>query len=133
MEVRYGDLDAQGHLNNAKYLTYFEQARVCYLTELRLFLTEQSFAEIGVIIADVHIKYEEPVLWGTGVAVGVRTEKIGGKSLTLNQCLADESRSHAYASGSVVLVAYDYGRHQSLPVPAHWRDRLMQFEGRPLD
>ncbi|NOY99067.1 MAG: acyl-CoA thioesterase, partial [Chloroflexi bacterium] len=28
--VRYGDLDPQGHLNNARYLTYFEQARIHY-------------------------------------------------------------------------------------------------------
>ena len=34
IEVRYGDLDPQGHVNNAKYLTYFEQARVHYLISL---------------------------------------------------------------------------------------------------
>ncbi|MBT3338732.1 MAG: acyl-CoA thioesterase [Anaerolineae bacterium] len=38
IEVRYGDLDPQGHLNNAKYLTYFEQARIRYFVELGLFV-----------------------------------------------------------------------------------------------
>ena len=34
IEVRYGDLDPQGHVNNAKHLTYFEQARISYMVEL---------------------------------------------------------------------------------------------------
>ena len=41
IEVRYGDLDPQGHLNNAKYLTYFEQARVNYLIDLGLFAVDK--------------------------------------------------------------------------------------------
>ena len=36
VEVRYGDLDPQGHVNNAKHLTYFEQARIAYMVELGL-------------------------------------------------------------------------------------------------
>src|SRR5512143_2850546 len=76
IEVRYGDLDPQGHLNNAKYLTYFEQARVRYWTELGLFSADQSFSEIGVIIADIHIQYKAPVHWGAPVKVGVHTASI---------------------------------------------------------
>ena len=57
IEVRYGDLDPQGHVNNAKHLTYFEQARIAYMIELGLFTKDQSFMEIGVILADVHITY----------------------------------------------------------------------------
>jgi acyl-CoA thioester hydrolase len=64
IEVRYGDLDPQGHVNNAKFLTYFEQARVRYWTEVGLFSIDQSFMEIGVIVADIHIRYKEPVKWG---------------------------------------------------------------------
>ena len=36
VEVRYSDLDPQGHLNNASYLTYFEQARINYIVQLGL-------------------------------------------------------------------------------------------------
>ena len=52
-EVRYGDLDPQGHVNNAKHLTYFEHARVQYFVELGLFRKEQAFMEIGVIVAEL--------------------------------------------------------------------------------
>lgn len=128
MDVRYGDLDPQGHLNNAKYLTYFEQARVQYWTELGLFSKGQSFADIGVIIADIHIQYLAPVFWGAPVNVGVRTARIGGKSLTLEQCITDESGATVYAKGTVILVAYDYHAHSTIPVPDSWRATIAQYD-----
>lgn len=132
IEVRYGDLDPQGHLNNAKFLTYFEQARVRYWTELGFFSADQSFMEIGVIVADIHIRYKEPVKWGDAVKVGARTVKLGTKSLTLEQCVAHESATRIYAAGTVVLVAYDYLKHQTMRVPDAWRRRIEEFEGREL-
>jgi acyl-CoA thioester hydrolase len=133
MEVRYGDLDPQGHLNNAKYLTFFEQARVQYLTKLGLFTQDQSFMDIGVIIADIHIKYEAPVLLGMPIKVGVRTVTIGNKSITLEQCLADMATDKVHASGLVILVAYDYRRRETIPVPDEWREKASQFEGHPMN
>jgi hypothetical protein len=64
IEVRYGDLDPQGHVNNAKFLTYFEQARGYYLVHLGLFGMDQSFEELGVVVADIHIHYRAPVTVG---------------------------------------------------------------------
>jgi acyl-CoA thioester hydrolase len=132
IEVRYGDLDPQGHLNNAKFLTYFEQARVKYWVELGFFSSDQSFTDIGVIVADIHIRYKEPVKWGVPVMVGARTVKLGTKSLTLEQCVADEACTRIYAAGTVVLVAYDYLKHQTMRVPDQWRQRMEEFEGREL-
>jgi len=129
IEVRYGDLDPQGHLNNAKYLTYFEQARVKYFVHLGLFQPSQSFMDIGIIMADVHLTYHAPVLWSTPVRVGVRTSRIGNKSLTVEQGIVDANSEHLYASGTVILVAYDYRRHQTIPVPEEWQEAIARFEG----
>ncbi len=128
MEVRYGDLDPQGHLNNAKYLTYFEQARVHYLTELGLFSRNQSFSDIGVIIADIHIQYHLPVFWGEPVKVGVRTARMGTKSLAVDQCIVAESGEPAYATGTVILVAYDYRSRSTVPIPALWRTKITEYD-----
>ena len=75
MEVRYGDLDPQGHLNNSRHLSYFEQARVAYMIELGLFTKDHSFMELGVMVADVHITYLEPVFCGQNIRVGVHVAK----------------------------------------------------------
>jgi acyl-CoA thioester hydrolase len=129
MEVRYADLDPQGHLNNAKYLTYFEQARIRFFEELGLFSKGQSFMEIGMIVADIHIRYLAPVFLGAAVRIGVRTEAVGNKSFTLRETIADSESGKLFADGTVVLVAYDYHSHQTIPVPDNWRQTLLQYEG----
>jgi len=51
------------------------------LIELGLFTKDQSFMEIGIILADVHITYREPILFGQNIKVGVRAVKLGNKSM----------------------------------------------------
>jgi acyl-CoA thioester hydrolase len=128
IEVRYGDLDPQGHLNNAKYLTYFEQGRIHYLRHLGLFTEGQSFMDIGVILADVHITFKKPVEWGIPVKVGVRTMKIGNKSMTVEQTVVHAETGELFAIGEVVMVAYDYHDGKSIPIPQDWREKVSKFE-----
>lgn len=129
VEVRYGDLDPQGHVNNAKYLTYFEQARIAYLIELRLFNKDQSFMEIGVILADVHIAYHEPVYFRQNIKVGARVSKLGNKSIICEQNIVDADTGKELAKGEVVMVTYDYRAEKTIPVPQEWREKISEFEG----
>jgi acyl-CoA thioester hydrolase len=128
IEVRYGDLDPQGHVNNAKHLTYFEQARVAYLIMLELFTKDQSFMEIGVILADVHITYFEPVYFGQKVKVGVHISRLGNKSMTWEQNIVDMDTDKELAKGEVVLVTYDYQEEKTIPIPQEWREKIATFE-----
>ena len=129
IEVRYGDLDPQGHLNNAKHLTYFEQARVAYMIELGLFTKDQSFMELGVIVADVHIIYLEPVYFGQNVKVGVHVAKMGAKSMTWEQNIVDADMGKELAKGEVVIVTYDYKAEKTILIPQKWREKFIEFEG----
>lgn len=129
IEVRYGDLDPQGHVNNAKHLTYFEQARVAYMIELGLFTRDQSFMEIGVILADVHITYLEPVYFGQNIKVGVHAAKLGNKSMAWEQNIQDADTGRELAKGEVALVTFDYRTGKTIPIPQEWRDKIIEFEG----
>ena len=129
IEVRYGDLDPQGHVNNAKHLTYFEQARVQYMIELGLFTRDQSFMEIGVILADVHITYLAPIYFGQDIRVGVRAAKIGSKSMMWEQNIMDAESGRELAKGEVVLVTYNYHEGRTVSIPGDWRKRIVEFEG----
>ena len=129
IEVRYGDLDPQGHLNNAKYLTYFEQARISYLRELGLFKEGQSFLEIGMIIADIHIVFHAPILWGIPVKAGVSTQRMGNKSLTIAQNIVHAETGEILASGEVIGVTFDYQTEKTIPIPEAWREVIRKFEG----
>ena len=127
-EVRYGDLDPQGHVNNAKYLTYFEQARVYYFMKLGLFSKDQSFMEIGVIVADIHITYQSPTHYGDNIKTGAKVTKIGNKSMTVEQCVMDAD-GKVMAKGEVILVTFDYKTMKTIPVPDDWNKKLNEFEG----
>ena len=129
IEVRYGDLDPQGHVNNAKHLTYFEQARVAYMIELGLFTSDQSFMEIGVILADVHITYLEPIYFGQKIKVGVHTARLGNKSMTWEQNIVDAGSGRELSRGDVVIVTYDYRQEKTITIPHKWRERFIEFEG----
>ncbi len=128
-EVRYGDLDPQGHVNNAKYLTYFEQARVYYFMELGLFSKDQSFMEIGVIVADIHITYHAPTHYGDRIKTGAKAAKIGNKSITVEQCVMDADTGKIMASGTVILVTFDYEGMKTISVPDEWKKKIVEFEG----
>jgi len=129
IEIRYGDLDAQGHVNNAKYLTFFEQARLQYLMHLGLFARNQSFMDLGAIVADVHIAFLAPVHYGDQVKVGVRTEKLGNKSMTVEQNIVNIAGGEELAKGEIVLVAFNYREQKTIPVPDDWREKISRFEG----
>ena len=128
IEVRYGDLDPQGHVNNAKHLTYFEQARIAYLIELGLFTKDQSFMEIGVILADVHITYLEPVYFGQTIKVGVHIAELRNKSMTWEQNIVDVESGREIAKGEVIMVTYDYRVGKTIPIPQEWRDKILTFK-----
>lgn len=128
IEIRYADLDPQGHVNNARFLTYFEQARVNYLIHLGLFDRNQSFMGIGIIIADAHITYKEPVLFRTDAQVGVRVSRIGNKSLQMEYTMRDMDTGLELASGATATVTYDYATQQTIPVPEKWRAIIAKFE-----
>jgi acyl-CoA thioester hydrolase len=130
VEVRYGDLDPQGHVNNAKHLTYFEQGRVAYMIELGLFTKDQSFMEIGVILADVHLTYLEPIYFGQNIKVGVRVARLGNKSMTWEQIIVDADTGKELSKGEVIIVTYDYKTEKTIAIPQEWREKFEAYEGK---
>lgn len=129
IEVRYGDLDPQGHVNNARYLTYFEQARIAYWIKLGLFTKDQSFMELGVILADAHITYLAPIYYGQNIKVGVHVSKLGNKSMTWEQNVVYADTGKELAKGEVIMVAYDYRAEKTMSIPQEWRQKIIEFEG----
>ena len=132
IEVRYGDLDPQGHVNNARFLTYMEQARIEYIRQLGLW-NGGSFQEIGIILADIQVSFRAPILFGMQVLAGVRISRLGNKSLVMDYRLADAQTGQEFAAGSSVIVTYDYPSERTIPIPDSWREVIAEFEGLSLD
>lgn len=128
LTVRYSDLDPQGHVNNARYLTYLEEARIAYIRELGLWDGE-SFLDVGIIIAEARVVYRAAITIGQNLRAGVRTARLGSKSLMMEYILEDAGDGRLLATGSTVLVTYDYHQNQTIPVPESWRQAITAYEG----
>ena len=131
IEVRYGDLDPQGHVNNARYLTYIEQARIAYVRELGLW-DGKSFQDIGIILAEVKVSYKAAILWGQIVKVGVRVSRLGNKSFDWAYVIEDSETGKIHATAATIQVAYDYRITQTISIPANWRKIIAEYEGIPI-
>ena len=128
--VRYSDLDAQGHMNHARFFSFMEEARFHYVRALGLWTDVDDFNAVSQILAEATCTYRRPVKLGQTVEVALRTTRIGTKSLEMAYALT--VAGEVVATGRTVQVAYDYHTQQSIPVPAAWREAIAAFEGESL-
>ena len=113
--VRFRDVDSLGHMNNAVYATFLEQARIAYLSENGAHVT-------NMILAHLEIDFRSPVEYRETVEITVEPTRVGTKSFDLAYTLRAGDRVVAEAKS--VLVAYDYEHARSVEIPAEWRERL---------
>lgn len=113
--VRWGDMDASNHVNNAEYLRYLEEARVQWLAGIAgVPLTDR----IAPVLAASQVNYRKPIEWPTEIVVELFIEKLGNSSLTMgHRMLASEDSTVLYSDGSVVMVWIDTQTGKSVPLP----------------
>lgn len=124
MDVRFRDLDMMGHLNNAVYATYLEQARVEYIEDV----VEQPLMEIGAVVADLHLDFERPIDWGDDVVVAVRADELGTSSIPLEYEIRVDG--DVAATAETLMVTFDPEAGEPRPIPDAWRERIRNHEGR---
>ena len=123
LEVRFRDCDALGHVNNAVYLTYLEEARRHHWRACGLASSADGERIPAVILARVEIDYRRPVLCGELLAVRLGVAAIGRTSFTYEYEIVDE-RSQLVASARTVLVRYDYAAQKPVPISDDFKQAL---------
>ena len=129
IEVRFRDCDAMGHVNNAVYFTYLEQARFAYWREIML-------GRVGpaptMILARAECDFRTPATFGDVVEVRLRVASLGRTSFTGEYEIIDSKNRHLIATAKSVQVMYDYATRQPIPIPDDIRERIQDFEGESL-
>ena len=115
VSVRWGDMDAFNHVNNAQYLRYLEEARVQWLAGIPgVSLTDR----IAPVLVASNINYRQPIEWPNEIVVELFVEKIGNSSLTMgHRMLSSADASVLYSDGNVVMVWIDTRTGKSVPLP----------------
>ena len=119
--VRYRDLDTYGHVNNANYATYLEEARIAYFEDV-LDLEQQAR---GMVIASMSIDFREPIE-ADEVTVGLGVTRIGESSFDFEYEI--EAGGQVVAAAESVQVAYDQEHAQTIRFPDEWREAVQDFE-----
>src|SRR5690606_11947146 len=108
-------------------LTYFESARIDYV--MKLFGIDHA-TELNMILAKMTVEYRLPLTLGDEIVVYTRCSRLGNKSFDLEAVIlryaGDEAQTAA--TGHAVMVAYDYARAETVPLPESWRERLLAYE-----
>ena len=124
--VRFADIDAFGHVNNAVYLTYFEIARSSYWNEV----IQWDWNKMGIIIGRAEIDYLKPVALNDRLFAYVRTSRIGKSSFDLEYALVKmkNGEEEICTRGTTVCISFDYNLNLSVSIPKEHRIKMQEFE-----
>lgn len=122
--IRFRDIDAMDHVNNAVYVTYLEQARVEYIEQI----VGRELMETGAVIPSLEIDYRQPIDYAhESVTVAVRATDMSTSTVQMEYEL--RTPDGLAATAQTPLVTYDPAAGESVPLPDHWREAIREFEG----
>lgn len=128
IQVRFNDIDMQGHASNTVYQTYYDYGKLGYFD--RVFGEIDWYGE-AIVGASIKIDYLKPIYLKTKISVKTRVSHIGNKSITFEHCIINRENNEVMSTCEAVLVCYDIRKKQSIPVPDKWRKNIIAFEGEP--
>jgi acyl-CoA thioester hydrolase len=129
VDVRFADVDKFDHVNNAKYLTYVESARVAYYTQVTGLTDPRTF---NMTVARAEIDFLAPAFYGQRLHVLSRAGRIGTKSWTLEHEICDAKSGETLARASTVNVYFHHETGKSHTLPSEIVEAIERFEGRGL-
>ena len=122
VEVRFRDLDAMGHVNNAVFFTYFEEGRKHFSKKV---FEVSDISDFKFIMAHIQCDFIKPIQFNDRVILQMWVKNIGTKSFSFEYRLVDFfDEAMVYATGKSIQVSYDYEKNRSIEVPAKMRERL---------
>ncbi len=117
IEIRFSDLDAYGHVNNAIFFTYLETARVKLFRERFSALMQEGLL---FLVVEASCRYRKPIELDDRVLIDISTEEIGRSSFTFTY-LVHDGRGKEFADARTVMVCFDQGRSKAVAIPDDFR------------
>jgi acyl-CoA thioester hydrolase len=127
--VRYDDIDSYGHVNNATYGTYLEEARIDYMAEVMGEDTGilDADGDTGTLIKTLELEFERPLELTDHATVALRIPDLGTTSFRFEYEIRD--RHGVVATAETTVITFDREAGEPTPIPDEWRDAIAEFEG----
>ena len=120
--MRWGDMDAVGHLNSTYYFRYLEQIRVEWLDELGHGINPEG---IGPVLASTSSTFRKELTYPATIEITIELERLGRSSLTVrHHFYLQGDRETVYASADATLVWVDYKAGKSVAIPDDIRQAI---------
>lgn len=125
VEIRFSDIDMAGHVHNSKYLSYFEQARIDFMSSMTG--EEWNWREKGIVLGRNEIDYIMPIYLGETIHVITKCDHVGTKSFTLSYELYKSTTEGDVlcTKGRSILVCMDFKTDESQPLFEEWKHQLI--------
>ena len=108
-------MDSMGHVNNAKYVSYLEEARVRWLVTVPGISLQDRIAPV---VAATNVNYRAPIVWPNDIVVELFVERLGNSSVTIgHRIVGGKDGNTLYSDGNVVVVWMDTQTGRSAPLP----------------
>ena len=123
LNIRWGDMDSMGHVNNVNFFVYFEQARCQAFDDVGLKIGSQHDMVEGPILAQTQCRYRGPVEFPDTVTVGSLSEQTSDSTWTQKYAVVAHSTGRVVAEGDAEMVWFDYkeGKRKSFSEDAKKR------------
>jgi len=125
--VRWGDMDAIGHVNNAAYFIYCESARLEYLDQIGIGRRFWEATE-GPALAHAALNFRRQVRHPAMIEVGVRVPEVRNRSFRMDYGIFLDATDTPVADGTSVIVWADYRAERASEIPAHVRKAIASLE-----
>lgn len=124
--IRWGDMDAMGHVNNTVYFRFMEQARISWFDAL--FPRDAARGGIAIVIVTASCHYRHPMTYPGTVEVRLFVGRIGGSSVNTTYEMRVDLGPEPYATGEATVVFIDATRQKPVRIPLGLRARLEKTE-----
>ncbi len=120
LRVRFGDTDMLGHVNNASYFTYMEEARCDFVQAV-------GMTEVPLILASAKVDFRAQTYFGDTLEIETWVTRIGNTSFDVANLMRNAETGAVVFEGVAVIVYFDYEEQKPKPIPDNLRKLLEQY------
>lgn len=129
LRVRFNETDAQGHVNFAWYLNYFDVALLDYLQTLGYSYTQMLEDGLDMLYIDAHAAYQGPAYYDEKLRIHCRIGKLGNTSMRFDFQIFNPTAERLVATGEITVVCAQRNTYEKLRVPEGIRQAVAAYEG----
>jgi len=130
--VRYEEVDAQGIVGSAAWISLLQLGRIEYMRYLGLLLEGGNRAPVQAVVRRTVVDHLAPARFDDPLAIRVRTAQLGQRSARFEYIVDNVETGLRPVVGETVIVCVEIATFRSSPWPEFWRDRVREFEGENL-